>query len=75
MDEYQLLAFGDARGKGVNYLAAPVFSPDSDISFEILMGRLPLDLNEAEFGRCAARLLQAADIVTNETRGRNPTVW
>lgn len=75
LDEYQLLAFGDVRGKGVNYLAAPVFSPDGDISFEILMGRLPVDLSEAEFGRYAARLLQAADIVTNETRGRKPTAW
>lgn len=75
LEEYQLRTFGDAQGKGINYLAAPVFSPNGDISFELLMGRLPVDLSEAELERYAARLLQATDIVTNEIRGRKPKVW
>lgn len=75
LEEYQLLTFEDARGKGVNYLAAPVFSSDGEISFEILMSGLPVDLSEAEFERYAGRLLLAADIVTKEIRGRKPAAW
>ena len=73
--EYQLLSFGDARGKGVNYLAASVFSPDGEIGFEILMSGMPADLSEAEFERYAGRLLLTADVVTNEIRGRKPAAW
>lgn len=75
LEEYQLLTFADAVGKGVNYVAAPVFSPDGEVSFEILMRGLPVDLSEPEFERYAARLLLAADIVTNEIRGRKPAAW
>lgn len=75
LGEYQMLSFEEARGKGVSYLAAPVFSPDGDIGFEILMSGFPVDLTATGFERCVARLLRAADIVTNEIRGRKPAVW
>jgi DNA-binding IclR family transcriptional regulator len=74
-EEFQLLTLADARGVGVNYLAAPVFSPEGDISFEMLMSGLPVDLTEAEFDRYAARLKLAADTVTKEIRGRKPDLW
>jgi DNA-binding IclR family transcriptional regulator len=75
MEEYQMLAFAEAAGKGVNYLAAPVFSPDGEITFEIVMSCLPFEMSEAEFERYARRLLLAADIITKETRGRKPAAW
>lgn len=75
LDEYQLLSFDDARGKGVNHIAAPVFSSDGEIALEMLMSGLPVDLSEREFERHAARLLLAADIVTREIRGRKPAAW
>lgn len=71
-EEFQLLDFADAGGKGVNYMAAPVFSPEGDICFEILMSGLPVNLDEGELQRYAARLVQLADTVTKETRGRKP---
>lgn len=72
LEEYQMLAFEEASGKGVSYLAAPVFSPDGDVGFEILMSGLPADMTATAFERCTARLLLAADIVTREIRGRKP---
>jgi DNA-binding IclR family transcriptional regulator len=74
LEEFQLMTLADARGNGVNYVSAPVFSPDGDISFEILMSGLPVDLNEAEFERYAARLTLAAETVTKEIRGRRPDI-
>jgi DNA-binding IclR family transcriptional regulator len=73
LDEYQMLAFNEARGKGVNYLAAPVFSPDGDICFELLVSGLPVEMTDGEFARYTTRLLLAADIVTKEIRGRKPS--
>lgn len=75
LEEYQMLSFEEARGKGVSYLAAPVFSPDGEVSFEILMSGLPVDMTVTDFERCTARLLLTADIVTNEIRGRKPVAW
>ena len=75
LEEFQLLAFADHAGKGVNYVAAPVFGPDGEISMEMLISDLPVDLSEVQFERHASRLLLAADIVTNEIRGRKPQPW
>lgn len=75
LEEYQMLAFEEAGGKGVSYLAAPVFSPDGEVGFEILLSGLAAGLSAAEFNRCAARLLLAADLVTKEIRGRKPVAW
>jgi DNA-binding IclR family transcriptional regulator len=75
LEEFQMIAFADHAGKGVNYIAAPIFGPDSEISMEILISNLPVGMSEAEFDRYAGRLLLAADIVTNEIRGRKPQPW
>lgn len=75
VEQFQLLTLDEARGNGVNYVSAPVFSPDGDITFEILMSGLPINLNEAEFDRYTARLKLAADTVTKEIRGRKPEAW
>jgi DNA-binding IclR family transcriptional regulator len=72
LEEFQLLDLADAGGKGVNYLAAPVFSPEGDICFEILMSGFPVDMNAEEFERYTSRLTLAAEIVTKEIRGRKP---
>jgi DNA-binding IclR family transcriptional regulator len=72
LEEFQLLSLADAQGKGVNYLAAPIFSPEGEVSFEILISGLPVNLNEREFAHYTSRLLLAADIVTKEIHGRKP---
>jgi DNA-binding IclR family transcriptional regulator len=74
LEEFQLLNLGDAAGKGVNYIAAPVFSPEGEVSFEILISGMPVHLSETEFERYVGRLLRAADIITKEVRGRKPAV-
>lgn len=75
LEEFQLLRLADARGEGVNYISAPVFSPEGDISFEILMSGFPVGLNEDEFKRYASRLTLAAETVTKEIRGRRPDIF
>ena len=75
LEEFQLLNLVDAAPKGVNYLAAPVFSPDGEICFEIVMSGFPVDLDSAEFELYAARLVMGAETVTKEIRGRKPSVW
>jgi DNA-binding IclR family transcriptional regulator len=75
LEEFQMLGLADARGKGVNYIAAPVFSSDGDVCLEILMSGFPVDLKVEDIERHAARLTLAADTVTKEIRGRKPTAW
>ena len=75
LEEFQLLALGDAGSRGVNYLAAPVFSPDGEICFEIVMSGFPLNAGEAEMEQYATRLVQMTEGVTKQTRGRKPALW
>lgn len=73
--EFQMLDWDEAQGRGVNYVAAPVFSPDGDVCLEIVMSDLPEGLGRTEMERYAAKLVQAADLVTSEIRGRKPKPW
>lgn len=75
LDEFQMLEFAEAEGKGVNYIAAPIFSPEGEIAFEILVSRLPVDLTAAAFERYLAQLLLVADSITNQIRGTRPQPW
>ena len=70
--EFQMLDFEEARGKGVNYVAAPVFSPEGEVCLEIVMSGFPETLGVPDIERYIAKLVRAADIVTNEIRGRKP---
>jgi DNA-binding IclR family transcriptional regulator len=73
--EFQMLDFSDAGRRGVNYLAAPVFSPEGEVCLEIVMSAFPDKLGSHDIARYAAKLVQAADTVTNEIRGRKPKPW
>lgn len=73
--EFQMLDFAEAEGKGVNYVAAPVFSPEGEVCLEIVMSAFPDPLRVQDIVRYTAKLVQAADIVTNEIRGRKPKPW
>lgn len=73
--EFQMQDWGDAQGAGVDYVAAPVFSPDGEVCLEIVMSGLPVSLGRQDLERYTAKLLQAADVVTSEIRGRKPKPW
>lgn len=73
--EFQMLDWEDACGRGVNYVAAPVFSPDGDACLEIVMSGFLDGLSQANIERYTAKLMQAADRVTGEIRGRKPQPW
>lgn len=73
--EFQMLDWDEAQGKGVNYVAAPVFSPEGEACLEIVMSGFPEGYNRTDLERCTAKLVQAADLVTNEIRGRKPKPW
>lgn len=75
LQEFQLLALGDAGSRGVNYLAAPVFTSEGEICFEIVMSGFPLDLSDVELEQYAARLVMMTEAITKEVRGRKPTLW
>lgn len=73
--EYQMLDWRDTPDAGVNYVAAPVFSPEGEVCLEIVMSGFPDGFGQQELERCIARLVQAADVVTSEIRGRKPKPW
>ncbi|MBU6268425.1 MAG: helix-turn-helix domain-containing protein [Sphingomonadales bacterium] len=73
--EFQMLDWDDAPGKGVNYVAAPVFSPEGEACLEIVMSAFPEGCSRSDLERFTARLVQAADYVTHEIRGRKPKPW
>ena len=73
--EFQMLGWDEAGGRGVNYVAAPVFSPEGEACLEIVMSGFPQGLGQGELERYTARLVQAADLVTSEIRGRKPQPW
>jgi DNA-binding IclR family transcriptional regulator len=75
LEEYQMLGPDDHRGKGVNYIAAPVFSAEGEVCLDILMSGLPVDLKAADIERYAGQLTLAAETVTKEIRGRKPGAW
>ncbi|MGO8713036.1 MAG: IclR family transcriptional regulator [Rhizomicrobium sp.] len=73
--EFQMLDWKEADGKGVNYVATPVFSPDGEVCMEIVMSGFAESLGLSDIKRYSAKLAQAADTVTNEIRGRKPKPW
>lgn len=73
--EFQMLDWDEAKEMGINYVAAPVFSPEGEACLEIVMSAFPKDLSRADLQRYAAMLVQAADLVTREIRGRKPQPW
>jgi DNA-binding IclR family transcriptional regulator len=75
LEEYQMLRLDDDQGKGVNYIAAPIFSPEGEACLEILMSGFPVGLKVEDIERYAVRLMLAADTVTKEIRGRKPAAW
>jgi DNA-binding IclR family transcriptional regulator len=75
LEEFQMLEFAEAKGKGVNYLAAPVFSAEGEIVFEMLISRLPVDMSQADFEFYETQLLNVADTITRQIRGVRPKPW
>jgi len=75
LEEFQMLEFAEAKGRGVNYLAAPVFSAEGEIVFEILISRLPVEMSQTEFEFYETQLLNAADTITRQIRGCRPQPW
>jgi DNA-binding IclR family transcriptional regulator len=73
--EFQIRDIVEAAGKGVNYIAAPVFSAEGEVCLEIVISGFPEHLGVQEIERYATKATQAADIVTSEIRGRKPKPW
>lgn len=73
--EVQMLNFGEAKGKGINYVAAPMFSPEGDVCLEIVMSVFSDNLSINEIERYTSKNVEAADTVMNEIRGRKPKPW
>lgn len=71
-NEVQLFDLRDARKAGVSYIAAPVFSPTGQVSFQLVVSGLPSNLGVAEIERCAEKLCATAAAITVETHGRRP---
>ena len=73
--EFQIRDIVEAEGKGINYIAAPVFSAEREVCLEIVISGFPEHPGVQEIERYAAKVVQAADIVTSEIRGRKPKPW
>jgi len=73
--EFQIRQPAEAAGKGINYIAAPVFSPEGDVCLEIVASGFRETIEANAIDRLAAKVIQAADIVTSEMRGRKPRPW
>lgn len=73
--EFQMLDWKEMDAKPVNYVAAPVFSPDGEVCMEIVMSAFPESIRLPAIERYAAKLAQAADAVTKEIHGRTPKPW
>jgi len=71
-DEIQLFDLARAEGAGVSYIAAPVFSPEATVAFQLVVTGLPTDLDPRKIEACAQRLCAAAAVVTAEMHGRHP---
>lgn len=74
LNEFQLLDLAAASGSDLNYIAAPVFSPEAEVAFEIVASNLPRNCDTAELASLAMEIVQTADFVTKAIRGRKPSM-
>jgi DNA-binding IclR family transcriptional regulator len=74
LNEFQLLDIAEAATTGVNYIAAPVFSPDGEVAFEIVGSDIPALASTEELETIAQSICQAANAVTAVIRGRRPVI-
>lgn len=73
VEELQIISFDECQDKGINYISAPVFCAEGEVSFEMLMSGFPLDMQDQSFSSLAERLVLAADAVTRSIRGKKPS--
>lgn len=71
-DEVQLLSLDDVGAMRLNQLSAPVFSPEGEVTLDLVITGIPHRLNAQEVEHYAQRLRAAAAVVTSETHGRIP---
>jgi DNA-binding IclR family transcriptional regulator len=72
--ELQLLNLDDAATDGISYISAPVFSPQGNVAFELVINGMPNYLSVKEIEQYAEKLCATAAIITSETRGRAPKI-
>lgn len=70
--EFQLMDWSDVSEAGVNYIAAPVFSSEGEVSFEIVMSGFPNGVSRDQYRNFAQKLKAVAEGLTKENRGRKP---
>jgi DNA-binding IclR family transcriptional regulator len=70
--ELQMADARDAGAEGVSYIAAPVFSPNRTVSFQVVITGMPTNLDARSIKHFAERLCATAAIITNETHSWRP---
>lgn len=72
--EIQLLDINEVGSEGVSYICAPVFAPSGEVTLELVISGLPMNLSAADIGHYVERLRAATAMITGEIRGRMPEV-
>jgi len=72
LPELQVATARDAGPEGINYIAAPVFSPTGTVPFQVVVTGLAANLDTRTIEHHAGRLCAAAAVITSETHGCRP---
>ena len=70
--EIQLFDIDDIGANGLSYISAPVFSPSGNVSFELMITGVPLNISVQTIKEFAEKLCATAAAVTSETYGQLP---
>ena len=70
--EIQLASLSEADGAGIGRIAAPVFSSNGTIIFQLVLSGLPSSQTPRRLERFVERLLATAAAVTTQINGREP---
>jgi DNA-binding IclR family transcriptional regulator len=72
LNEVQLFDLDQARPLGISYMAAPVFTPDAAVAFQLVISGMPTDLEDSKISSHAERLCATAAAITDTICGRPP---
>jgi len=71
-NELQLFNINEAIFEGISYISAPIFSPEGQVVFELVLNGMPTNLSAQEIEHYIEKLHTTAAIITSETHGRPP---
>ncbi len=71
-NEAQILDLAEAASAQVRYIAAPVFSPERTVAFQLVISGLSSNMSLTNIEQLIERLCACASHITSETHGRLP---